>query len=160
MNQKVILGIIIVVLLAVGAYFMFGKAPDGDSWNTELKEMSGGENEQMENSSNQSMTPTTESSATADVVDGVKVFTINGSNFKFEPNMISVGKGDKVKIVFKNTGGFHDLVIDELGVKTKQIGANSEDLVEFTADKVGSFEFYCSVGNHRAMGMKGTLVVQ
>jgi plastocyanin len=160
MNQKVVLGIIIVVLLAVGGYFMFGKAPDGDSWNTELKEMQGEKNERMEKSANQTMTPTTESSTTSELVDGVKVFTINGSNFKFEPNMISVNKGDKIKIVFKNTGGFHDLVIDELGVKTKQIGANSEDSVEFTADKVGSFEFYCSVGNHRAMGMKGTLVVQ
>jgi plastocyanin len=50
-------------------------------------------------------------------------------------------------------------VIDEFNVKPKQIGANAEDSVEFTADKTGSFEFYCSVGNHREMGMKGTLVV-
>lgn len=157
-NQKIIVGVIIVAVIAIGAYVLFGKAPDGDSWSTELKEMQGGENEQMEKS-NQAMTPASESSATAEVVNGVKVFTINGSNFKFEPNMISVNKGDKVKIVFKNTGGFHDFVIDELNVKTKQIGASSEDSVEFTAEKVGSFEFYCSVGNHRTMGMKGTLVV-
>jgi uncharacterized cupredoxin-like copper-binding protein len=32
--------------------------------------------------------------------------------------------------------------------------------VQFVADKTGTFEFYCSVGNHRQMGMVGTLVVQ
>ena len=31
---------------------------------------------------------------------------------------------------------------------------------EFTADKVGSFEYYCSVGSHRSMGMKGVLKVE
>jgi nitrite reductase (NO-forming) len=32
--------------------------------------------------------------------------------------------------------------------------------VEFVADKTGTFEYYCSVGAHRAMGMTGSLVVE
>jgi plastocyanin len=28
------------------------------------------------------------------------------------------------------------------------------------ADKKGTFEYYCSVGQHRALGMKGKLVVE
>ena len=31
---------------------------------------------------------------------------------------------------------------------------------EHTFNQTGTFEYYCSVGNHRAMGMKGTLIVQ
>lgn len=89
----------------------------------------------------------------------VKEFTVTGGNFKFAPNTISVKKGDKVRIVFKNAEGFHDLKIDEFNVATKQIKGGAEETVEFTADKVGSFEYYCSVGQHRAMGMKGTLTV-
>jgi hypothetical protein len=42
----------------------------------------------------------------------------------------------------------------------EQVGAGASDVVEFTADKAGTFEYYCSVGNHRAMGMKGTLTVK
>ena len=69
-------------------------------------------------------------------------------------------KGDTVKIVFKNSGGMHDWVIDEFSAKTKRIAANQEDTIQFVADKAGTFEYYCSVGNHRQMGMKGNLIVQ
>jgi plastocyanin len=90
----------------------------------------------------------------------VKEITVTGSAFKFDPSTITVKKGDKVKITFKNSGGTHDFVIDELNVKTPIIQGGAEAVVEFTADQEGSFEYYCSVGNHRAMGMKGTLVVE
>nr|MBP9748514.1 cytochrome C oxidase subunit II [Candidatus Paceibacterota bacterium] len=75
-------------------------------------------------------------------------------------NKISVKKGDKVKIIFKNSAGFHDLVIDEYGVATKQAQAPDTEVLEFTATKTGSFEYYCSVGSHRAMGMVGILTVE
>ncbi len=89
----------------------------------------------------------------------VKEFTVTGSPFKFEPANMTVNKGDTVKITFKNEEGFHDLVIDEFDARTKQIAAGQEETIEFVADQAGSFEYYCSVGNHRAMGMKGTLTV-
>lgn len=54
----------------------------------------------------------------------------------------------------------HDFVVDELKIKTAVINNGQEDFVEFTADKAGTFEFYCSVGNHRAMGMVGKITVQ
>lgn len=90
----------------------------------------------------------------------VKEFTITGSNFAYAPNSIKVKKGDKVRIIFKNADGFHDLKIDELNVSTAKIQGGAQETIEFTADKVGSFEYYCSVGSHRQMGMKGTLVVE
>lgn len=89
----------------------------------------------------------------------VKTIEIDGSNFKFTPNTITVNQGDTVKIVFKNSQGFHDFTLDEFDVKTKTIQANETDEVTFTADKKGAFQFYCSVGNHRAMGMVGTITV-
>lgn len=91
---------------------------------------------------------------------GVKEFTVTGSNYKFEPSTLAVKKGDKVKITFKNAGGFHDLVIDKFNVKTPIIKSGDQASIEFTADKTGTFQYYCSVGNHRAMGMVGTLTVQ
>ncbi|MBP9715548.1 MAG: cupredoxin domain-containing protein [Candidatus Pacebacteria bacterium] len=94
------------------------------------------------------------------VVGEVREFTIEGSNFAFVPSSITVNKGDKVKITFKNTQGFHDFVVDEFGAATKQGQAPFDEVIEFTADKAGSFEYYCSVGTHRQMGMKGTLIVK
>ena len=73
---------------------------------------------------------------------------------------MSIKKGDTVKITLVNSGGSHDLRIDEFNVATSRIRGGAQETVSFVADKVGSFEYYCSVGDHRAMGMKGTLNVQ
>lgn len=104
-------------------------------------------------------TPTTQPSPSIQA-GSVKEITVEGSNFKFMPTEIRVKKGDTVRVIFKNTGGMHDFVIDELNVKTKVIQGGQEETVEFVADKEGSFEYYCSVGQHRQMGMKGTLIVE
>jgi len=90
----------------------------------------------------------------------VKEITVTGSSFKFAPNTITVKKGDTVRVTFKNSGGMHDFVIDEFDVKSKIIADGQQDVVEFTADKAGTYEYYCSVGNHRQMGMVGKLIVQ
>ena len=106
--------------------------------------------------SNQENTAPTTSVATS----SVKEFMVTGDNFSFKPAVITDQKGDNVKVTFKNTQGFHDFVIDEYGVATKQAQAPDTEVIEFTATKAGTFEYYCSVGSHRMMGMKGTLIVQ
>lgn len=89
-----------------------------------------------------------------------KEFIVTGENYSFMPGTITVKKGDKVKITFKNIDGFHDFKLDEFGVATKKISSGQEEVVTFVADKAGTFEYYCSIGSHRAMGMKGAFVVQ
>jgi plastocyanin len=89
----------------------------------------------------------------------IKEFTITGQNYSFAPAAIAVKKGDTIKITFKNADGFHDLEIDEFNAETKRIKTGEEDVIIFVADKIGSFEFYCSVGIHRQIGMKGILTV-
>ena len=85
---------------------------------------------------------------------------VEGGKFYFKPNEIRVKKGEKVKIIFTNAEGLHDFVIDEFAVKTDRISDGQTTEVEFTPDKTGTFEFYCSVPNHRQMGMKGNLIVE
>ena len=103
-------------------------------------------------------TPVLDSGVTTPAQE-TKEFSITGKNFSFSPATITVAKGDKVRIVFKNTGGFHDFRIDEFKVATDRVADGGEDEVEFIADKAGTFEYYCSVGTHRQMGMKGVLTV-
>lgn len=90
----------------------------------------------------------------------VREFTVVGTSFAYSPSAIAVNRGDRVKIIFKDNGGFHDFVIEGLNVASKRINSGQEDAVEFTADKTGSFEYYCSVDSHRAKGMRGTLTVK
>lgn len=89
----------------------------------------------------------------------VKEFTITNAGMTFATKSLTVKKGDPVKITFKNTGGTHDLRIEGYTVGTKVLQANEEETFEFVADRAGSFEYYCSVGNHRANGMVGTMTV-
>ena len=107
------------------------------------------------------VTPTQEKTSNPTTIDLETVeFTVEGGSFYFKPNEIRVKKGQKVEITFNNKEGLHDFVIDELNVQTEKIGSNQTTSVEFTPNKAGTFEFYCSVGNHRTMGMKGNLVVE
>lgn len=87
-------------------------------------------------------------------------FTVDASNFKFAPSTMTVNKGDTVKITLKDGQGSHNLEVAGFGVKTKLLNTGGTDTIQFIADKAGTFEYYCTVGNHRAMGMKGTLTVK
>jgi plastocyanin len=90
----------------------------------------------------------------------VRTFEVHGSMFKYDLKELRVREGEVVKIVFINDEGFHDWVLDEFDVRTEKIGAGKTAEVTFTASKKGTFEYYCSVGTHRAQGMKGTLIVE
>lgn len=94
------------------------------------------------------------------MMEKVKTFNISGKNFEFSEKEIRVKKGDTVKIVFTSSNGFHDWTVDEFNAKTKQINTGETSEIEFVADKAGTFEYYCSVGNHRKMGMVGNLIVE
>lgn len=152
--RNFIIGVVILVL-AAGIFWFFFRP------RTEIREtnfstpannnLSGGE-----------QTPKAEGmpQAPAPSNNQIKEFTVVGSNFKFSVGEIRVKKGDTVKIVFKNEQGHHDWQVDEFNAATKAIEAGEQDTVQFVADKVGQFEYYCSVMQHRKMGMKGTLMVE
>ena len=72
---------------------------------------------------------------------------------------MTVNKGDTLKVTVKNMKGTHSLKIDEFNTSTRILNAGEEQTITFVADKTGTFQYYCSVGNHRAMGMWGTLNV-
>ncbi len=74
---------------------------------------------------------------------------------------IVVQQGDTVAVTLCVTEGNHDWVVDAFDAATDVVGADGDcSTVEFVADQVGEFEYYCSVGNHRAEGMYGALVVE
>lgn len=106
-------------------------------------------------------TPSSTPAAVVETSDQTEqTFNIKGLNFSYDVKEIRVKKGDKVVINFTNTEGFHDLKIDEFNVATKQIKQDESETVTFTADKAGTFEYYCSVGQHRQNGMWGKLIVE
>ena len=90
---------------------------------------------------------------------------MDGGRFWFEVDgvrnpEIVVQQGDLVRIDFTSVEGNHDVVIDELGVASEVVSDDESTYVEFIADQVGEFEYYCSVGSHREQGMYGTFIVE
>lgn len=97
---------------------------------------------------------------TADQVTPTEVtIAIEAGSFYYKPNLIRVKKGEKVKVTLNAVSMVHNFNIDELSVKGPNTQMGTSSTVEFTADKVGEFEFYCSIGQHRANGQVGKLII-
>ena len=135
MNKGLIAGIAVLVLIVLGIYFL------GSSSNVTGNVVSEGKQ------------------------DNTKSFVITSSHLKFyidgvENPEIRVKEGDKVRIDFTSEEGFHDWRLDEFGAATEKVNPGTPTSVEFVANKKGTFEYYCSVGKHRALGMKGVFIVE
>lgn len=154
--------ILIIIVLAVLGFWLYQKGEIAEETSLQESESPSVSPMPMPTSTpapNSSSNPST-SPVPSSTPLPIKTFTISGQPFSFTPNEITVDKGDTVRITFKNTSGNHDFVIDEFNVRIKVIQAGQEETIEFVADKIGTFEFYCSVGTHRQLGMKGELIVK
>jgi len=76
----------------------------------------------------------------------------------FSLKEIKVNKGDIVRIKITNIKGNHNFVIDEYGIN-EITPLDKEVVIEFTANKVGEFIYYCSIPGHRQKGQFGTLKI-
>lgn len=85
---------------------------------------------------------------------------MEAGSFYYSIKEIRAKKGDKITIVMTSKDAMHDFTIDEMNVKSPTVKAGETATIEFTADKTGIFEYYCSVGQHKKMGQVGKLVVE
>lgn len=103
--------------------------------------------------------PPTPEKITPSSTQPVKEFRITAEQFQFTPSTITVKKGDKVRLIVTSTDVTHGLAIPEFKVNMR-LEKGKEQTAEFTADKAGTFTFYCSVvcgSGHSEM--EGTLIV-
>jgi cytochrome c oxidase subunit 2 len=91
---------------------------------------------------------------------GYHEFTMTAKNYEFDPSVITVKKGEKVRLFITATDRDHGIKIQGYDID-QVLKKGSTATIEFTADKAGTFEFKCSV--YCGMGhrkMKGKLVVE
>lgn len=101
-----------------------------------------------------------ESSTPDAMMEEGKMVKIVADDFKYDVKEIKVKKGEKLTVSVMNSKGFHDFVIDELAVNSGMLEVGNTMELEIPTDKPGTYEYYCSVGQHRQMGMKGTLIIE
>ncbi|AXI10195.1 cytochrome C oxidase subunit II [Oceanobacillus sp. 143] len=66
--------------------------------------------------------------------------TIHATNFEFDQDEISVNKGDRVKLTLVSDSGTHGIEVEGYDVTLLD-----GETIEFVADEVGTFEFYCNI---------------
>jgi plastocyanin len=159
--RKEYITIVVLIILVGGAWLLFGRG-------TKLEAPATVPDTTLPKTSTPTVTTPKPASTTSPAnvslnspsSPALKEFTVTGQNYSFSPSVITVKQGDYVKITFKNLQGTHDLHIDEYKAGTKVLHAGEESWIEFIAENKGTFQYYCSVGDHRAMGMWGTLKVE
>ena len=109
-------------------------------------------------------TKTTTSSPTSDasgtLENGVRIINVKAFRFDFEPNQVTVNEGEKVKLIITSTDVTHGFALPDYDINVP-LPAGKQTAIEFTADKQGSFTFFCSIycgSGHSSM--KGTLAVK
>jgi plastocyanin len=155
-NKGLWMGFGVLVVAAAVALFM----ANGSLTGRNARETASPQPEASNMAQSPVASPTSDSTGSGSMQD-IQEIVVSGDEYSFAPSAISLKAGEEVKVVFKNTGRLpHNLVIDELKASTKTIGGGQEDTITLKADKSGTYTFYCSVGNHKQLGMEGTLQVK
>jgi cytochrome c oxidase subunit 2 len=92
--------------------------------------------------------------------DDVKTIDVVASRFQWEPATISVTHGDRIRLRLRSADDLHSIAIKAFRVKVAIPKGGEPAIVEFVADRIGTFPFtcaeYCGTGHGR---MKGKLIV-
>lgn len=72
-----------------------------------------------------------------------QTITIRASRFAFEPNEITVKKGEQVKVIIESEDVGHGLVVEGLGIRT-EVKKGQASTITFTPETAGTFEGKCA----------------
>ncbi len=147
-KNLIVIGAVLLVVLVLGGFLYMSKSKTST-------EMANIQTQEPISTDTQTSTPEAEITPT-----DFQVITVEGGSYYYKPNEIRVKKGQKIKLTLKSVDMMHDFNIDALAVHVPVTKAGSTTTVEFTANTVGEFEYYCSVANHKKMGQIGKLIVE
>ncbi len=81
--------------------------------------------------------------------------TMEAKMYEFLPNEIKVNKGENVRLIITAQDINHKFIIPAYNIN-KELKHAEDTIIEFKADKEGTFTFYCDIPGH---DMKGKLTV-
>ena len=87
-------------------------------------------------------------------------FSLTARDYRFSPNRLEVTQDDLVKLTVQSEDVAYSLTIDEYRL-SRRVPANGTTVIEFRADRPGTFAFYSNMTNDaRHSQMRGELVVR
>ena len=162
MGKALLWVIVIGVLVAlVGGFFLFSSSNSKVSEGIVVVDKSDSQATVETNDELTTDTTATDSSTGQDTVpvQEIKEFDIIAKQWTFSPNPITVNEGDKVILNIESIDVTHGFVLSAFSV-SERLTPGQTTKVEFTADKKGTFSFFCNVFCGSGHGsMRGTLIV-
>jgi len=87
-------------------------------------------------------------------------FTLTARDYSFSPNRVEAQQDDLIKLTVQSADNAYGFTIDDYRV-SKRVPAGGSTIVEFRADRAGTFAFYSNLSNDsRHSQMRGQLVVR
>jgi cytochrome c oxidase subunit II len=87
-------------------------------------------------------------------------FTVTARDYSFSPNRVEVQQDDLIKLTVQSADNAYGFTIDDYRV-SKRVPAGGSTVVEFRADRTGTFAFYSNLSNDsRHSKMSGQLIVR
>ena len=87
-------------------------------------------------------------------------FTVTARDYHFSPDRVEANQDDLVKLTIQSADHAYGFTIDEYRLSTR-VPAGGATVVEFRADRPGTFSFYSNLSNDaRHSQMRGQLVVR
>ena len=87
-------------------------------------------------------------------------FTVTARDYNFSPNRVEAQQDDLIKLTVQSADNAYGFTIDDYRV-SKRVPAGGSTVVEFRADRAGTFAFYSNLSNDsRHSQMRGQLVVR
>ena len=112
-------------------------------------------------SSSSSPSETASGAPGAGATDTVQTLDVTSVDFDYELASTELGAGEYTIELTNDGSATHDLVVERDGedvAGTEDIGPGQTSAVTVTLEP-GEYVFYCSIGNHRGMGMEVTVTV-
>jgi len=106
--------------------------------------------------------PTTQTTAPTATTpaEGRRPVSVVGTEFRFTPSSIRVRAGETTFRLRNEGAAPHALEVEGQGIEEETRVIQGGQTAELTVDlEPGEYVIYCPVGNHRQMGMEGTLNV-
>ena len=87
-------------------------------------------------------------------------FTLTARDYSFSPNRVEAQQDDLIKLTVQSADNAYGFTIDDYRV-SKRVPAGGSTVIEFRADRAGTFSFYSNLSNDsRHSQMRGQLVVR
>lgn len=87
-------------------------------------------------------------------------FTLTARNYSFSPNRVEATQDDLIKLTVQSEDVAYGFAIDDYRL-SKRVPAGGTTILEFRADRPGTFSFYSNLSNDsRHSQMRGQLVVR